>query len=308
MRLRRTMLMVLAALLSLPAVMSSPATARQDTGTTEVAVHVNVCVAAGCTELPEAIEPADGVSVTLESVDDGSVLGTCVTGEANPGTCVIALEQVPEAVTVSVDPATVPEGYVADAGTAPYFLQAETPEVWLLLYPEDGILEPPSAQEDPQAPVTEPTVVPPGDDDPLPLPLPIVASFPASLYAGTCADLEAATSAEPLTDLVIVDGEHRGAANALVAASSYSVVPVALDDILAGGYAIGVLDEGQSLIACGDLGGPLDQQGTFSVGLAPVEGSDAAGVAYVAPMGEGETVISAFLVPEGLAPAADVTP
>jgi hypothetical protein len=140
------------------------------------------------------------------------------------------------------------------------------------------------------------------------LPLPIVASFPASLYAGTCADLEASTSAEPLSDLVIVDGDHRGSANALVAASSYSVVPVPLADILGGGYAIGVLDESQSVIACGELGGPLDQQGAFSVGLVPVEGSDAAGVAYVAPMGEDETVISAFLVPEGLVPATEATP
>lgn len=314
MRIRRILLLLLAAMLSLPAVMASSAAARQDTGTTDVTVHVNLCVAAGCTELPEAIEPADGVEITLSSVDDGTVLGTCVTGDPNPGTCVIPLEQVPEMVMVDMNQATVPVGYVPESVGAPYQLVPETPELWMLLYPADGELAPPPAQDEPDTPaeptappVTEPTAVP-DDDSPVPLPLPIAASFPASLYAGTCADLEAATSAEPLTDLIVVDGDHRGTQGALVAATSYSVVPVPLDDILAGGYAIGVLDEGQSLIACGDLGGPLDQQGTFSVGLAPVEGSGAAGVAYVAPTDDGQVVISAFLVPEGLVPPAEATP
>lgn len=307
MRIRRMGLLLLAVLLLLPAVLASPAMARQDGGTTDLTVHVNLCVAPGCTELPEAIEPADGVEVTLSSGADGSTVGTCVTGSPNPGMCEIALAAVPEAVTVTVNPATVPAGYMADAGTAPYALDPETPEVWLLLYPEGGF---PPAQEaqTPVPPAVPPTA--PAADTPMPLPLPIAASFPASLYAGTCADLAAATSAEPLSDLVIVDGDHRGEATALVAASSYSVVPVPLDDILAGGYAIAVMDEGQTVIACGDLGGPLDQQAAFSVGLAPVEGSGAAGVAYVAPLGEGQVVVSAFLVPEGLtvAPAASPVP
>jgi hypothetical protein len=250
--------------------------------------------------------------VTLSSVDDGSVVGTCVTGEA--GSCVIPLEKVPGMVTVTVNPATVPEGYVADAGAAPYQLEPETPEVWLLLYPEDGVLEPPPAQDEPDPtvappapPVTQPTTVP-ADDNPVPLPLPIQDAFPASLYAGSCADLEAATSAEPLTDLVIVDGDHRGSLNAVVAASSYSVVPVPMADILAGGYAIGVMNEEQTLIACGELGGPLDQQGTFSVGLVPEERASAAGVAYVAPVGDSEVAISVFIVPQGMTTAPWSTP
>lgn len=300
MAFRRVMIMALAMLMSLPAMVATSSAANQETGTTEVVVHVNLCVAAGCTELPEAIEPADGVEVTLSTVDDGTVLGTCVTGDANPGTCVVALEQVPEMVMVEMSQETVPVGYVPESVGAPYQLVPETPEVWLLLYPADGELMPPPAQDPTEAPPAptepEPTAVP-GDDSPVPLPLPIVASFPASLYAGTCADLEGSTSAEPMTDLVLIDGEHRGSPNAMVAATSYSVVPVSLDAVLDGSYAIGVLDEGQDVIACGELGGPLDQQGTFAVGLAPVDGSGATGVAYVAPAGDGEVAISTFLVP-----------
>lgn len=312
MPIRRIGVVLLIALLSLPlaltAMLSSAGAMREAQGA-EVTVHVNLCVAAGCTELPEAIEPASGVEVTLSSVDDGSVLGTCVTGGA--GTCVIPLAQVPGQVTVSLNPDTVPAGYVADVGAAPYVLEPQTPEVLLLLYPADGVLEPPPAQDEPDPtvapPVTQPTTVPAGDN-PVPLPLPIQDSFPASLYAGSCADLESATSAEPLTDLVIVDGDHRGSLNAVVAASSYSVVPVPMADILAGGYAIGVMNEEQTLIACGELGGPLDQQGTFSVGLVPEERASAAGVAYVAPMGDDQVAISAFIVPQGMTAAPWSTP
>lgn len=273
--------------------------------TTEASVHVNLCIAAGCTELPEAIEPVDGVEVSISSYEDGTFLGACVTGERNPGTCIIPLEVVPEMVTVTVNPATVPAGYVADTSGAPYGLVPETPEIRILLYPEDGVLDPPPAQDAPEEPE-----MPPVDDGqtgepgaPVPLPLPILASYPASFYAGTCADLDAATSAEPLTDLVLIDGDHMGSPDALVAATSYSVVPVSMTDITGGQYAIAVMDEGQQVIACGDIGGPPAQNGALSVGLAPVDDSGAAGTAYVAPLDGGQVAVSAFLVPEGLVPA-----
>ena len=93
MPIRRLGLVLVIALLSLPVMLSTAGAARQDESATEVGVHVNLCVAAGCTELPEASEPAGGVEVTLSSMDDASVLGSCVTGEA--GTCVIPVEPVP---------------------------------------------------------------------------------------------------------------------------------------------------------------------------------------------------------------------
>lgn len=305
MRMQRVAVLILAMVLSLPAVMASPATARQDAGAAEVTIHVNLCVAAGCNEVAEAIEPAEGVTVTLSSMDQGTALGTCTTDDA--GTCAIALDAVPEAVTVSVDPATVPLGYVADAGTAPYFLQPETPDVWLLLYPEDGVLEPPPGQDAPAPPVvpaTEPA------DDAMPLPEPLALSLPVWLYGGTCADLEAmaeSTFSEQLSDVTIVDGEHRGSPNALVAASGYSELGVPLAAFLEGGYAIFVTDEEQELILCGEIGGPVDQASTMSIGLAPVNDSGAAGVAYIAAQGEAQVGISVFLVPEGLA-APEATP
>lgn len=265
-------------------------------GVMDVSVNVNLCVAPGCTELPEAIEPAEGVSLALSSAADDNVFGTCTTVN---GFCIV--EEVPEVneVSVYVEPETIPEGYFVEPNPSVYQLAAG-PEIWLLLYPVEGF--PP---DDGATPEPAPTL-PPGDDA-MPLPEPLALQLPAWLYGGTCADLEAmasSTFSEPLNDVTIVEGEQRGSPDALVAASGYSEVAVPLDEVLSGGYAVFVTD-GQDLIACGDIGGPVDQAGTLSIGLAPVEDSGAAGVAYIAAQGDAQTGISIFLVPEGLVPTPD---
>ncbi len=250
-------------------------------GQVDVVANVNLCIAPGCTELPEAIEPADGVSVELSDVNTGEALGEC---SSAGGQCVI--EDVPAvpSVSVMVDPNTMPDGYMLDPNPANYEIAPEAPELWILLYPIEGF-PPEGTPEAPEVPD-----------------LPLAMELPASVYTGTCADLEMATSAEPLNDLTMVDAEHGGSADALVAASGYTRMPMTVDEFMAGEYAIAVLDEGQEVIACGDVGGVIDEAGAVAIGLAPVDDSGAAGIAYIAPRGEGETGISVFLVPEGLIP------
>jgi hypothetical protein len=256
-------------------------------GGIDINVHVNLCIAPGCTELPEAIEAADGVEVMLADVDDGTELGACTTAE---GLCVV--EDVAgiagtTPVSVEVNEETVPDGYVVDPNPATYEIVPETPEVWLLLYPVDGF---------------------PPADDAVPLPVPLALELPASLYSASCANLDEATSAEPLSFLWIVDGEPGGSPDALQAASGYTELSMTVEDVLNGQYAIAVMDEDQNVIACGDVGGVLNQEGGLSIGLAEVDDSGAAGVAYLAPRGaEGEaTGITTFIVPDGLIPADDV--
>lgn len=256
-------------------------------GLVDVTVHTNLCIAPGCSELPEALEPANGVGVTFSDPETGKELGTC-TSEA--GTCVIGAIPMAAPVSVMVNPNTIPEGYALEPNPAVYELTGEQPEVWILLLPVGGF---------------------PGMGTPVPTAtttsLPHALELPASLYAGTCADLDAATSAEPLNDLVIVDGEQAGSPAALQVASGYTNIAMPIDEILNGEYAIAVLDEDQSVIACGDIGGVLDEDDALSIGLAPVDDSGAAGVAYLAPRDEG-TGISVFLVPDGLMPTPMASP
>lgn len=257
-------------------------------GQVDVVANVNLCVAPGCTELPDAIEPADGVSVELSDVNTGEALGECSSAD---GRCVI--EDVPAvpSVSVMVDPNTMPDGYMLDPNPSNYEIAPEAPELWILLYPIEGF--PPEST--------------PETGEPIP-PLPFAIELPASIYTGTCADLEASSSAQPLNDLRMVDGEHLGSPDALVAVSGYTPMQMTVDEFLDGEYAIAVLDEGQEVIACGDVGGVKDEDGALSIGLAPVDDSGAAGVVYIAPRGEGQSGISAFLVPEGLVPTPEVTP
>jgi hypothetical protein len=258
----------------------------------DLTVFVNLCVAPGCTELVEAIEPADGVVVGLTSVEDGSLIGTCTTGGAGEGTCLIPDVSVDTtSASVFVDPATVPEGFEFSPNPSVYEWIADNAELRLLLLPVSGEL--PIG-----TPVVEPT------SEPIPLPEPVALVLPASLYAGTCDDLEASTSAEPLNDLTIVEGEARGSVNALEAASGYTLLPMSIVDLVDADHAVAVFSEDDpgTPIACGDIGGVLDREGTLTVGLAPVDDSGAAGVAYLASRGDSETGLSLFVVPEGLVP------
>jgi hypothetical protein len=285
--------------------------AAQEAAQTSIVVHVNLCVAAGCTELPEAIDGAPGVEVTLASVDDGTVIGACVTGEGDPDRCTIPVDEVPASVEVTVNPATIPAGYGLEPNPSVYQLAVETPDVRILLYPDDGQLAPPplppSQGNPPVVEATQPPVeTPPQEADAAPpFPVPLALELPASIYAGTCEALESASAAEPLTALSVVEGAPLGSASALQAATGYTALGISQQDILAGPHAVAVMDEGQQqVIACGDIGGVPDASGAVAFGLAPVNESGAAGVAYLAPAADGGIALSVFLVPEGLLPAA----
>lgn len=273
-----------------------------DMSTSNVEVNVNLCIAAGCTELPEAIEPADGIAVEFSDVNDDTAIGSCTTGETAAGACEILVEGA-QSASVTVDPDTIPDGYTVEPNPSVYEWTAENPEVPILLYPVDGI---PPADDPGQDATPAPTEVPP-----VPLPVPLALELPSALSAGTCADVETAESAEELNDLTIVEGDAVGAPDALVAASGYTNVPMTVDDLLADDYSVVVFagDDPETVIACGAIGGVPDQDGALSVGLTQVDDSGAAGVVYLAPADDGsETGVSVFLVPDGLIPEEEGTP
>jgi hypothetical protein len=157
-------------------------------------------------------------------------------------------------------------------------------------------------------PTPAPTSVPP---TPAPTAIPRAAAveIPAVLVMGTCADVTAATEVATLSDLVILEGETEGSVEAMQAATSYSVVDVSLETMMGSDYVLAVLDadDDTTVVACGAVGGTRDGQAAVAVGLAPVEASGVAGVAYLAPSGGG-TAISMFVVEEGLLPLGTTAP
>jgi hypothetical protein len=111
----------------------------------------------------------------------------------------------------------------------------------------------------------------------------------ARIEAGTCqAPGEAAAT---LTELTIASGDRRGQGTAVQVATSYSVVPLPLETLLASAFTVNVLSSASDeSIACGEIGGP-------------------SAVAYMAPVAgdPSQTGISAFVADTGGVPAADVS-
>lgn len=123
-----------------------------------------------------------------------------------------------------------------------------------------------------------------------------------AVYAGDCADGEANPGGRvvALTELTAPAGAVVGQTAAAVAATSYSVVPLSLDQLLAEPRAIAVESRGEDasgLIACGEIGGVLNDAGALVIGLREVGGSDYSGIAFLAPspVDPGQTEVSVFL-------------
>jgi hypothetical protein len=137
--------------------------------------------------------------------------------------------------------------------------------------------------------------------------------LPARIYAGTCGSL----GADPAFQLIDVGGPGTqgttppasttpvGAASAVPARHSTSIVDALLSDLTAGSYAIDVrLDAADpaTSIVCGDIGGILGgpAPGTeLAIGLSQANASGYTGTAWLQDEGE-QTVVNLFVAP-GLA-------
>ncbi len=328
-RFTRTVAMVAAWALMLGlAVTGGPGTEAED-GDDQFDLPI---IKVNCTELPraepeeigismafgtagmEVCDPGVGVAFTVTDAATGEVLGTCVTqlyaaGAPTAG-CTVG---VPYGTTVVVteDVSTAPGGYLPRLNPQ----EVQTPPQPIT----DGI--PPSAgflNLLQQEPVLEPTEKP--AEEPTAAtqetPPPSAGGRPAHVHRGTCADL----SRQPrynLTDLTVPSAPHEGAEAATMVEASYSVIAVALDQLLAADHAIDVHashDKMGTDVACGEIGGPRWADGALIVGLREQHGSGLSGIAYLAPdpADPGRTQVSLFLA-AGLAeeqapPAATPAP
>jgi hypothetical protein len=130
------------------------------------------------------------------------------------------------------------------------------------------------------------------------------ASYIVQIRAGTC-DAPGDGLAQ-LEDVVFSSSPTVGAAEAVLAASSYSVAPIALSALTGSSTAVFVLDSAShAAVACGEVGGVPGSDGALSIGLRPMSDSSLSGIAYLASNGANpaETGISTFLASTGAASA-----
>jgi hypothetical protein len=166
-------------------------------------------------------------------------------------------------------------------------------------------------------PTNTPTVPPPPTETPTPAPptatatmtetpvpptpTPIPEERPIQVLEGTCNDLSDQPGFD-LNALTTPDGTVHGSARATVAEASYTVINISLNELLSSDHSITVRKNAESnntIVACGEIGGPTRSDGSIVVGLRELGNSGLTGVAYLIATGN-RTGISVFLAP-GLA-------
>jgi hypothetical protein len=123
---------------------------------------------------------------------------------------------------------------------------------------------------------------------------------PVHIHTGDCVELGEVVV--PLNDLIVPVGTGTGQADeAALAESSFTTVPMTLDAILAADHAINVHLSAEQIgtyIACGEIGGVLDVNGSLIVGLRESTDSGYTGIAFLGPNPDGvSTDVSVFIAP-----------
>jgi hypothetical protein len=127
---------------------------------------------------------------------------------------------------------------------------------------------------------------------------------PLFIYSGECGDL--ADVAWPLNELTSPDGTAAGSTDADRTEYSFTAnVPLTIDALLAGAYAINVhesADKSDVTLACGNIGGVPDAVGTLVVGLRLMGELDVTGIAVLSPSPSdaSRTLISVFITGSAL--------
>jgi hypothetical protein len=129
----------------------------------------------------------------------------------------------------------------------------------------------------------------------------------AEIRQGNCDEVGDVVA--PLAEAVIPEGDERGSAAAIPAASSFTTVPISLEALTASDHAIVVpFPAGDELVACGEIGGTLTEAGALIIGLSPQGDTDISGIAYLSPSPDPtQTTISLFISGEDLATFLDTT-
>ena len=119
---------------------------------------------------------------------------------------------------------------------------------------------------------------------------------PAHIHVGACP-----TPGEivgPLSPVGPSLGVTVAAPEALRVELSRSTFDLSLSELVAAGHVVAVHlahDQMETIIACGDIGGPMRSATELVIGLAPVADSGYSGIAVLADAGQGMTVADVYI-------------
>ena len=125
---------------------------------------------------------------------------------------------------------------------------------------------------------------------------------PAELLAGTCGS--PGEVVVPLANLVYASGDLLGQTGATPVEQSGTVVQFAIADFLAADHVVVVRESPAvgTVVACGDIGGALNPDGTLAVGMQSMNGSGLSGVAYFTPIDTFSNTLVTVLLVGGASP------
>jgi hypothetical protein len=137
---------------------------------------------------------------------------------------------------------------------------------------------------------------------------------PAAVRLGTCADLGEVVAT--LAHVVLTPGDPQGETGATPVEQSGTVVPYQLTDFLATAHSVVVEQSPASttLVACGEVGGAVNPDGTLGIGMRSMNDSGLSGVTYFTPIDMFENMLVTILLvsdgsgtePAGLSGGSDV--
>lgn len=129
---------------------------------------------------------------------------------------------------------------------------------------------------------------------------------PASLLTGTCA--EPGELVTTLSNLVVTEGDPQGQSTAMPVEQSGTIVPMSVSTLLETNHIVTVqksTSEPDTIVACGDIGGTRNPDGTLAVGMVGQNGSGLSGIVYFTPNQGFDNILITILLVGGEAPATD---
>lgn len=123
---------------------------------------------------------------------------------------------------------------------------------------------------------------------------------PAHIHVGLCP--VPGEIVGPLSEVSPSVGVTVGARSALEVEHSRSTVDLTLSELVATEHVVAVHvahDQMETIIACGDIGGPMRSATELVIGLGPVGDAGYSGVALLAGLGEGMTTVDVYITSSG---------
>ncbi len=133
-----------------------------------------------------------------------------------------------------------------------------------------------------------------------------VVDRPAELRSGTCAAPGELVAA--LANLVVTIGDPQGQTTAMPVEQSGTIVPFSVSTLLESDHIVAVYKstaEPSVMVACGEIGGTRNPDGTLASGMVGYNGSGLSGIVYFTPNPGFDNILITILLVGGEAPASE---